>query len=56
MDSIIMAIVLYQILVQAVQYILDAQTINSCKCVVVSLIFTNCRSFNVGAVISGQHY
>ena len=29
MDSIIMAIVLYQIHVQAVEYILDDQTINS---------------------------
>ena len=41
MDSIIMAIVLCQIHVQAVEYILDAQTI---KCVVVSIIFTNCCS------------
>ena len=56
MDSIIMAIVLCQILMQVVKYILDDQTINSSKCGVVSLVFTNCRSFKKGAVVSKQHY
>ena len=56
MDNIIMAIVLCQIHMQAVEYILDDQTINSSKCGVVSLVFTNCRSFKKGAVVSEQHY
>ena len=56
MDNIIMAIVLRQIHMQAVEYILDDQMINSSKCGVVSSVFTNCRSFKKGAVVSEQHY
>ena len=56
MDSIILAIVLCQIYVQAVKYILDNQMINSSKCGLVSLIFTNYLSLKKGAVVSGQHY
>ena len=56
MDSIIMAILLCQIYVQSVEYILDDQTIIPSKCVVVSFIFTNHRSFKKEAVVSGQHY
>ena len=41
---------------QAVEYILDDQMINFSKCGVVSLVFTNCRSFKKGAVVSEQHY
>ena len=41
---------------QAVEYILDDQTINSEQVWVVSLIFTNCRSFKKEAVVNGQHY
>ena len=56
MNSIILAIVLRQIHVQAVEYIFDDQTINSSECGVVLLVFTNCRSFKKGAVVSEQHY
>ena len=56
MNSIILAIVLCQIHMQAVEYILDDQTINSSKCEVVSVTFTNCRSFKKGAVVSEQCY
>ena len=61
MDSIILAIILCQIHVQAIENIilLDDQIINSEQVhvhVVVSLIFTNYRSFKIGAVVSGQHY
>ena len=56
MDSIIMAIVLCQIHVQAVEYIFNDQTINSEECEIVSLTFTNCHSFKKGAVVSEQRY
>ena len=55
MHSIILAIVLHQIHMHVVEYILDDQTINSSKCGVVSLIYTNCHSFKE-AVISGHYY
>ena len=55
MDSIILpAIILCQIHVQAVENILDDQTINSEQVhvhVVVSLIFTNYCNFKIGAVV-----
>ena len=51
MDNIIMAIVLSQTHIQAVEYILDDQTIILSKCVVVSVIFTNHRSFKKEAVV-----
>ena len=47
MDSITVAIVLCQIHMQAVEYI------NLSKCVIVSLIFTNYRSFKKEDVVSG---
>ena len=56
MDSIIMAIVLCQIHMQAVESILDDQTINSEQVCGSMLIFTNYHSFKIGAVVSGQHY
>ena len=56
MNSVILAIVLRQIHMQAVEYIFDDQMINSSECGVVSLVFTNCHSFKKGAVVSEQHY
>ena len=56
MNSIILAIGLCQIHMQAIEYILDNQTIDSSTCGVVSLVFTNCRSFKKGAVVIEQHY
>ena len=55
MHNIIMAILLCQIYVQSVEYILDDLTILEIpsKFVVVSLIFTNHRSFKNEAVVSG---
>lgn len=57
MDSITLAIVLCRRYVQAVEYILDDQTIIKIlsKCVVVSLIFTNYHSLEKEAVVSVQH-
>ena len=54
--SINMTIVLRQIHMQAVECILDDQTIYSSKSGIVSLTFTNCHSFKKGAVVSKQHY
>ena len=56
MNSVILAIGLRQIHMQAVEHILDDQTKNSEQLWVVSLIFTNCRSFKKEAVVSRQHY
>ena len=53
MNSIILAIVLHQIHMHVVEYILDDQTINSSKCGVVSLVFTNCRSFKGLWLVNG---
>ena len=54
MDSIVLAIVLCQIYVQAVIYWMIGQILS--KGVVVSLIFTNCRSFKKEAVVSGTSF
>ena len=53
MNSVILAIGLCQIHMQAVEYILDDQTINSEQGEIVSLTSTNCCSFKKEAVISG---
>ena len=53
MDSIVVAVVLCQIHMQAVdEYILDDQPINSEQYQIVLLIFINCHSFKTGAVFS----
>ena len=49
-----LAIALCLIHMQAAEYTLDDQPIILSKCGVASLIFTNCRSFKKGAVVSGQ--
>ena len=54
MDSIVLAIVLCQVYVQAVIYWMIGQILS--KGVVVSLIFTNCHSFKKEAVVSGTAF
>ena len=41
---------------QAAEYILDDQTLNSEQVSDSFVVFTNCCNFKKGAVVSGQHY